>query len=306
MSEVWEALVENAVLFRDGVFFAATWHMLFMVLLTCLATLLCAKGVLDFSFDTSMAIVAVGTIFPLVFSVQASFGRREKALSALGELKGTLFTVYLMFKCWDKGEEGSAAEEVDGVFQKLIADIIEYMRNTDGRSEKGHAVYDGFTELAVKMHEFIPKAGYSKPGEGGLSRMQQYLRDLITHFESVRAVRDTKTPVGLSLFCFALIHISPILLAPYWNHFCSKQSGGTDELPPTFGCVSGYFVGIFYVLIVLTLHRVQSELEDPFDGDGMDDIKWDCWSAQLDQLANYGEDGPAKREARNKRSYQLG
>lgn len=115
--------------------------------------------------------------------------------------------------------------------------------------------------------------------------MQQYLRDMLAHFESVRAIRDTQTPVGLRLFCFALIHVSPILLAPYWNNFCFKQVGAMD-IPPSYGCASGYFVGVFYVLIVLTLYRVQVELEDPFDGDGMDDIKWEFFRAQLDQVCD--------------------
>ena len=40
-------------------------------------------------------------------------------------------------------------------------------------------MYDGFAKLSVEMHEFIPKAGYSKPGEGGMGRMNQYLRDMV-------------------------------------------------------------------------------------------------------------------------------
>jgi hypothetical protein len=35
--------------------------------------------------------------------------------------------------------------------------------------------------------------------------------------------------VGLRLFCFALIHVAPVLLAPYWVHFCDKQRH--SELP---------------------------------------------------------------------------
>ena len=36
-------LVDNLVLFWQGVKFAATFHMLFMVVITCLATFMCAK-----------------------------------------------------------------------------------------------------------------------------------------------------------------------------------------------------------------------------------------------------------------------
>ena len=44
---------------------------------------------------------------------------------------------------------------------------------------------------------------------------------------------------------------------------------------------TGYFVGSVYVLIVITLYRVQTELANPFDGDGADDVNWDMWRAQL-------------------------
>jgi hypothetical protein len=45
---------------HTGVKFAITGHFLFMAAITALATFFCAKGVLDFSFDFSMSIVAVG------------------------------------------------------------------------------------------------------------------------------------------------------------------------------------------------------------------------------------------------------
>jgi hypothetical protein len=217
--------------FARGIQFAITPHTVFMLVLTILATLVCAKGILDFSFDTSMSIVAVGTVFPLVFSVQASFQRREKALSELAGLKSTIFSIYLMFKTWDKHGDGKPAAELKELFNKLIEDIVNYLRSTPS-SDSAHVVYDGFSALAAKMNEFGPIAGYSKPGEGGMSRLQMYLRDVMNYFENVRAVRDTETPVGLRLFCFALIHFSPILLAPYWNHFCKKQARPQPPDPP--------------------------------------------------------------------------
>ena len=120
----WEDLKEYLMTFARGIAFAVTPHTLFMLFLTMVATLICAKGILDFSFDTSMSIVAVGTVFPLVFSVQASFQRREKAISELASLKSTIFSIYLMFKTWDKHGDGKPAAEVQDLFNKLIEDII--------------------------------------------------------------------------------------------------------------------------------------------------------------------------------------
>lgn len=211
----WQRFIEAAALVWEGLKFASSWHALFMVVATATATLFCAKGLLDFSFDFSMSIVAVGTVFPLVFSMQASFSRRERALSALARLKGTIFSTYLIFKTFDRTGDGEIAAKVEGLFLRLSQDIEWYMKSHNS-AEAGHVVYDGFTALALKTRELLPKTGYSKPGEGGLSRLQVYIRDMMSDFEELRAVRDTETPIGLRLFCFALIHLSPILLAPYW------------------------------------------------------------------------------------------
>ncbi len=88
---------------------------------------------------------------------QASFTRREKALASLASFKGTMFTMYLMFKFWDKEGAGKFATELEGLFEKLLDDIVWYMRTPSRSAEAGHSVYDGFASLAMKMHEFIPK-----------------------------------------------------------------------------------------------------------------------------------------------------
>jgi hypothetical protein len=87
------------------------------------------------------------------------------------------------------------------------------------------------------------------------------------------------------------------------NHFCGKQSN-TEIVSSQYGCESGYFVGVFYVLIVITLYRVQAELEDPFKGTGPDDIHWEIWRAQLDQMSMYGPDGVVRRQRNADAPYQ--
>ena len=254
-----KSLASHVKTLVDGVRFASTWHTLFMLLLSCLATFLCTKGMLDMSFDTSMSIVAVGTVFPLVFSVQASFQRRERALAALASLKAAIFTIYLMFKTWEIESTGKWASEVEELLHKLLDDIEHFLRHPNRPDECSCAVYDGFATLARKMNDFGPAAGYSKGGESGMGRMAASLEDMLRCFEAVRAVRDTETPVGLRLFCFALIHTAPVLLAPYWAHFCDKQR--RSALAP-YGCEASYYVASAFVLIAMTLHRVQVELEE--------------------------------------------
>uniref|UniRef100_A0A7S0VJ45 Uncharacterized protein n=1 Tax=Hemiselmis tepida TaxID=464990 RepID=A0A7S0VJ45_9CRYP len=309
---MWDEFVEQCSTYWMGVRFAFTAHAIFMVALTCILTMVCSKAVLDFSFDTSMGIVAVGTVFPLVFSVQSGFARRERALGALAGLKASSITVYLMFKTWEKEGTGKWADEAERLIARLLDDIEWYLRTARRTENTGNAVYDSFAHIAAKMAEFAPAAGFGRPGDGGMSRMSQYLRTMMQNFEGVRAIRDSETPVGLRLFCFALIHAAPILLAPYWNHFCQGKKdvsedimGTTIELTGSYGCQAGYFMAVAYTLIVVALFRVQVELEDPFDGNGADDIKWEIWRAQLDQLGNYGVGGPEKRAENSRRAAAL-
>jgi hypothetical protein len=42
---------------------------------------------LDFAWATSMGIVAAGTVFPLVFAIQAAYNARNGAIKCLGMLK---------------------------------------------------------------------------------------------------------------------------------------------------------------------------------------------------------------------------
>ncbi|KAJ1483246.1 hypothetical protein T484DRAFT_2021578 [Baffinella frigidus] len=270
-----------------------------MIAFTVLAILLCSKSGLDISFDTSMGIVSVGTTFPLVFSVSAGFERREAALNAMARFKGGVYATYIAMKLWERdavdGQKGEWADQLDQLFHKLLDDIEWYLRNPLSSEESGNVVYDGFQRLTVHNRDFGPVAGH-KLGSGGMGRMSSNIRDLVDEFEQMRSIRDSTSPIGLRLFCFALINVLPIVLAPYWLHFCDTDNSVASD-NNRYGCQSAYFVAVAFVTIIVTLYRVQCELEDPFDGKGDDDVRWEEWRAQLDQLSSYGSDGPEKRDS---------
>jgi len=294
-----------------GMRFAITWHACWMVALTCLCTFMCSKGMLDLKFNTSMTVLAAGTVFPLVFSVQAGFSRRDSALTALAKLKAAMLTAWLMIRTWERDEsgkwawqEGSAcrwAGELQRLYAKILDDVELYLRSDRPvPQECGNVVYDGFVTLINFMDNFGPHCGHKKfGGEGGIGRMSTCHREMLTNFEEVRAILDNQMPIGLRLFCFALIHVTPIVLAPYWNRFCDEKRGNQPnyltDTAGEYGCQAGYFIAVTYVLILITLYRVQKQLENPFDGDGLDDVNWILFRSHFDQLDTYGRHGPAKR-----------
>ena len=85
--------------FLDGLIFAlCSLRAWLMILFTCGATLLCSPAIFDLSWDSSMSIVAVGTVFPLVFAIQAAYSSRNQALKFLGQIKSRMMYLYFQIK----------------------------------------------------------------------------------------------------------------------------------------------------------------------------------------------------------------
>ncbi|KAG2434204.1 hypothetical protein HXX76_007930 [Chlamydomonas incerta] len=62
---------------------------------------LCESQTLDLQFKIEFSILSVGTVFPLVFSIQQAFSRREEALRDLSMLKSQLMALYFANRDWD-------------------------------------------------------------------------------------------------------------------------------------------------------------------------------------------------------------
>jgi hypothetical protein len=298
--ELYDSIVAHSRFFVEGIVFSIMdGGTIIMVCLSCLATLLCAKGFLNLEWDASMSIVAIGSIFPLVFSIQASYQGREAVVRMIGGFKANLFSIFFTFQSWLDQNELSSADVEDDMNQ-LVCDVLIYLRSKQvGPGEEGsvpelaHNVYDGFRRIFrhVEAAKLLPKP----PTPPEISTQANFIRFAMVNFEEARCTADYRTPRGLRLFCFVVIHVSPIFLAPYFNRYCKNQNDSSAE-SHMYGCQSGYFMSILFVLINSTLLKVQQQLENPFDGDGDDDIKWGIWTDQLSQMSNYGANGPALRE----------
>eukprot|EP00285_Hemiselmis_virescens_P011934 CAMPEP_0173399588 /NCGR_PEP_ID=MMETSP1356-20130122/45363_1 /TAXON_ID=77927 ORGANISM="Hemiselmis virescens, Strain PCC157" /NCGR_SAMPLE_ID=MMETSP1356 /ASSEMBLY_ACC=CAM_ASM_000847 /LENGTH=311 /DNA_ID=CAMNT_0014359333 /DNA_START=18 /DNA_END=953 /DNA_ORIENTATION=+ len=297
-----------------------------MAVLSIIAIFLVSEKMLDISFKVEFTIFAAGCIFPTTFSASNAFSRREKAVADLAKLKANVISLFHHFIFFDIGGKSEAALEAKNLFEPLVDHIEMYCRNAKstqvctivdardgerGANSAAHYIYDDFVVIA----EALQKAGTKHFGHSGAkaventNRSWNYIHDAIAALEGLRSVRTTSTPLGLRIFCHFLLHSSCLLLAPFWVHFCKSEviapnksfASLNDDLgvdtsaDGSYGCVSAYLVGLFFTFIVLTLYRVVSDLEDPFDGRGDDDVDWAIWREELDALGQSGEDGPRLR-----------
>ncbi|GLC38965.1 hypothetical protein PLESTB_000466300 [Pleodorina starrii] len=151
------------------------------------------------------------------------------------------------------------------------------------RQDPGHVhlmdCYRALSLLSVLNEQLTLKAGYTRGGEGGMSRTNQYLRYVISNLEELRMIREYRTPYMMRTACGIMLHIFAIILAPYFAHFCDSWLAlGNDEET----CPAGYAAAIVFVIIVMLLYHIQADIEMPFDETGLDDVFF-MTSAELDE-----------------------
>lgn len=234
------------------------FQVLLISVLAVIATHYCIA--FDIHSDLPSSLVAVAIVFPIVFSIGAAYDRREEALHSLGSLRAGIASIYFAHRDWIKNGDAHA-DRARELGQRLYACIREaLMAKPKDRSAKSLAVYEVFSGYS-HSHEALRDAGL---GSTELSRINNFLWNLISDYERVRMIADYRTPGSLRAFSKIYLNLFPILYAPFYADIAGKG-----------GAVFGYGVAIAYACVLVGLNNIQDRLENPFDGVGDDDVRFD-------------------------------
>jgi hypothetical protein len=115
---------------------------------------------------------------------------------------------------------------------------------------------------------------------GSLSlRVYRLMRDVIMGIENSISIKVHRTPQSIRAYCELFIYIFPFYYAPTLIYNIGNASmgfeigstfGGSEMIDTTFLV---YALNTIISFILISLFNVQEQIENPFDGDGMDDIK---------------------------------
>lgn len=181
------------------------------------------------------------------------------------------------------GGPSSSARRDRGARARLLeptASLVHRVRQT-AHAHPGHEplmrVYGCLSRLHVLNEHLSQAARYGRGGEGGASRVAQYIRFMSAQFEQIRSVKDYRTPSMLRTCCGILVHLGCFALAPYFVHrgSCADWGTGPRGVGPYTAdgaCPAPYVNAIIYVAVSMLLLNVQASAEHPFDADGIDDI----------------------------------
>lgn len=224
--------------------------------LAILSTYLCRR--LGWIADMPANLIGIAVIFPLVFSINSAYRRREEALKAFASLKAHVVALVFAHRDWT-GAHPTLAVQGKGLMRELFTAVHHHFSNSPDHQSM-QEVFHIFSRFS-ESHEQLRQAGV--PGNE-VSRANQYLRAVIIEFERMNNIARYRTPVTLRAYSRVFLNLFPILFGPYFANVAYPDY--------TF---LGYMVAALYALVLVSLDNIQDHLENPFDGVGPDDLRLD-------------------------------
>ena len=245
-------------------FFSVVDHQTIIVsLLAVGCTYLCVR--FNIQADIPTGLIGLAVVFPIVFSINAAYKRREEALRYFGGVKAHAVALYFAHRDWVPGEAGKESKHctlVREIIEELLLGIREDI-SEDGRNTTTlQKVFAVFSKLSGSL-EHLRQANVSNTE---ISRANQYVSKMMIDFERMRNIATYRTPVSLRAYSSVFLNMFPIAFGPYFAAIYMNS----ERFP-----YIGYIVAVLYSLVLVTLDNVQEDLEDPFDEIGTDDVKLD-------------------------------
>lgn len=234
------------------------FQVLLISVLAVIATHFCI--VYNLRSDLPSSLVAVAIVFPIVFSIGAAYQRREEALQGLAAIRAGIASIYFAHRDWVRDGEAHAVR-AQSLGRDLYAALrLALMSKPSERLANSLTVYKVISAYS-RSHDQLRRAGL---GSTELSRINNFLWQVTASYEKVRMIADYRTPGSLRAFSKVYLNLFPILYAPFYADIAAKG-----------GDVFGYGVAVAYACVLVGLNNIQDRLENPFDGIGEDDVRFE-------------------------------
>ena len=222
---------------------------------------------LQISFDINVSVFVSPIVFPLAFSINTDFQRREKVLEDLAVFKSSGLVWYFCMREWKHAAKLDALwiTAVHSKLKSLLFHLCEYLLTAKIEHRKIilRAMYQDFSD-ANQLIENL-RESQLPANTAIISRSIHLLNMMCLSFERLRVIREYRSPRSVRSFNKVFIMLLPIILAPYFVHLGIK---GNNTWQP-------YYLAVLLAYVFSTLQSVQDKLDDPFDGMGEDDINLD-------------------------------
>jgi len=210
--------------------------------------------------DFPMSLVATAVVFPMVFSINGAYERRERALAAYGAVKANGHAIHLSFRDWPHDFDTSDMQHKSkATLAQLMGDIRNLLyRPVSELSVHEIAVYRSFSDISKLINIDLRRAEVN-PSE--LSRCNQFLSKMLISFEDLKHIHQYRTPKIIREFSGFFVSVLPVLYGPYFALISTQNEIGLAYVTP-----------VVLTLVLVSLENIQKQLESPYDQVGEDDV----------------------------------
>ena len=226
--------------------------------LSLVSTWLCMKY--NYQANFPLTLVGIAIVFPVVFSIDSAYKRRERALALLADFDAHLKALYMAPKDWLRNID----DEFLNRFKTDLVDVYATVKNFFITKNAGIETEKGITEALARLSDATQKLrDYDLPA-GEMSRVNQYLSKILIDIENLKTIYFYRTPITLRAYSRVFIYSFPVIYGPYFVYAAQSYSVGLEYMMP-----------VLFSFILVSLDNIQAHLESPFDQVGEDDIKFD-------------------------------
>ncbi|MEN2283229.1 hypothetical protein AAGF08_13880 [Algoriphagus sp. SE2] len=231
------------------------WRTFVALAITSLTTHFTLVKNFQYNFDLTMISIAI--IFPLVFTIKSAFRRREKAIEHLAKFKSGLITVNACLQSQSK-----ISDEDKNKIRDTIYNISKYLIEYLGPE---HTTLETVRKEAAKISDYIKERSKSMKFNASL-KIQGFMRDVLLGIENSAGIKEHRTPASIRAYCLVFIYLYPIIYVP--SVYFRLLDGNSQSSPWLL-----YTLALISTFVLISLFNVQEQLENPFDQDGVDDVK---------------------------------
>ncbi|MBL7857573.1 MAG: hypothetical protein JNM57_07780 [Cyclobacteriaceae bacterium] len=204
--------------------------------------------------NTDPVLFSLAIAFPLAFSIQAAFKRRDRALEYFSLFEAGVVALHNSFRI----SEDLPPDKKQEIGKTLVVLVHQLFHQLEHR-ETGYSAIQG---AADNILEFIER-NRDNISKRNILRIIRYLRDITESSAYLISLVTHRTMAGLRFYVVFFIFIFPLVQAPMMNYRFGSSI-------PSWGI---YCLVAFTSLILITLSNFQTLIEYPFDRRGIDNIQ---------------------------------
>lgn len=235
------------------------WRTILLALASVGTTAVCIHY--QITADFPMTIIVTAIVFPIAFSINSAYERRETALAHYASLKTDSRSIYYASRDWLAAANPQSLEQLHTLLRAVLEHTVALLTDQRTNLERNEAhVYADFSALSHFIRTEQRDRGMAATE---VSRVNNFFNSMMGSFEGLKHIYQYRTPRTLKTFSNVFVVIIPPLYGPHFANLALDHS-------LVYGLQ--YAMPILFAVLLSSLANIQSQLENPFDQYGEDDL----------------------------------